>query len=69
MTERWKFGDPVGWIEPPDDDYPDPDDVYAAFMEPHTLPVNQWHGYGPDAEERPVEVEITPSYPKYSEAI
>jgi hypothetical protein len=40
-----------------------------ATEQPLTVEIMDWIGWGDEAEERPVEVEITPSYPKYSEVL
>lgn len=54
-------------IEPEDDEQPEPWELWLAGAEPHNIVIRDYVGYGPDAEERDVEVEVRPNYPQASE--
>lgn len=45
------------------DDLPDEWEMQLANAEPHNMTVVEYVGYGDDAEEREVTVEVRPNYP------
>jgi hypothetical protein len=65
----YQFGDPICMFDDRCDDLPEPWEEIEATEQPLTVEIMDWIGWGDEAEERPVEVEITPSYPKYSEVL
>jgi len=68
-ASAWHFGSPICLIDDRCDDLPAPWEEIEATEQPLTVEIMDWIGWGDEAEERPVEVEITPSYPKYSEVL
>lgn len=53
---------------PDDDDQPEPWEIWLAGDVPHLIELDGYVGYGDEAEERTIEVEVGPNRPTWEEA-